>query len=88
MVCQDTSSPFHQTRISTSGTIQQKQSGYQQIGKNQWEQPEQARMPGEFLCHASLKEVKIRKEARPMKSCMASNASAPSLSVKSYLEPF
>jgi hypothetical protein len=62
MVCQDTSSLVHQTQIST---FQQKQSNLLQIGMSQLEGPEQAGMTGEVLCCTSLKELKMKEEARP-----------------------
>jgi hypothetical protein len=44
-----------------------------------------ARTPGEVLCCASLKKVKISEDVRPMKRCRASYANKLSLSIESYL---
>lgn len=43
-------------------------------------------MPGVF-CHVSLNKVKVCEDLRTMKSCNASYARTPSLSVESYLDP-
>ena len=72
----------YQTRISSSGMIQQKQLGCCWIGTSQQEWPGPTRTP-EVLCHVSLNEEKIREDA--MNCCKASYASTSSLSVESYL---
>ncbi|XP_011244660.1 pleckstrin homology domain-containing family H member 2 isoform X6 [Mus musculus] len=53
--------------------------------KSAGERPEPTRTPGEVLCRASLNEVKIREDSRPMKCCKASYASTPPLSIDFYL---
>jgi len=42
--------------------------------------PEPAGTPGEILCCASLSEVKINEDSRPMKLCRAINAPQAELS--------
>lgn len=62
----------HQTYISSSCTIQQKQPGLHLIGMSQQKWPEPAGTPKKVLCHGSLYEVKINKDPRPTKHCTAS----------------
>lgn len=50
-----------------------------------WGSPKPAGMPGDVPCRASLNEVKIREDSRPMKCCKASYASTPPLSIDFYL---
>lgn len=66
----------HKIKIS-SATVQQKQPGLlHQTGQSQQGLPEPTRKPG-----VVLKEVKISKDARPMKCCTASYTSFRTLSV-------
>lgn len=67
-------------RISKTGMLQQKPLGLCWIGTSQWEWPEEDKIQGNVPCCASLNEVKIGEDARPIKCCTARYTSALSLS--------
>lgn len=74
------------TMVALSSINSQASDKWAQInGRNQNQQPEPTRMPGEVLCCVSLNEVKFNEDLRPRKHYTAIRVSTLSLSVGFYL---